>query len=130
MEIIVDFIYFIIAAAVAVIFIYVMVSGYLHRMKTVAEPMYTVKAKLSGKRIGETAGGSDDMPGKAGAEIVYFATFANSEGVEKELRVTKTEYEALTVGMNGTLVFRGDVMLSFEAASGGCDEDEVEANEE
>lgn len=131
---IVDLIYFIIAAAVAAIFIFVMVSSYFRLVKTGTEPMYTVDASVSGKR---SASGGDEMMdsgnskqahGKAGTGNEYFAVFANSDGAQKELRVTKSEYEALTVGARGTLVFRGDVMVSFEEKA--SEQDEVEENEE
>lgn len=126
MENIIEIIYFIAAIAVSAVFIYVMANGFFLWTKKGTVPVITVTAAVSGKSIGEAANDFE----KIKAPNEYFATFVNSQGAEKELRITESEYKALVVGISGTLAYRGDVMLSFDAAASCLDKKEVETNEE
>lgn len=126
MDNIINPLYVVIAIAVAAVFIYVMINGFLRWSKSSAVPVVTVKATVSDKRKVEASGDGDRNNRTAGE---YYASFLNSNGAEKELRITKNEYEALIPGMAGTLIFRGSIMLSFEAAECSSDENEVESNE-
>lgn len=122
----IDIIYFILAIAALAVFIYVMVNGYFRWSRNSRSPVVTVKAEVSAKR---SCGSSDNLK-KRKAAGEYYVTFLNTEGAEKELRVTGSEFSAIEAGQSGTLIYRDGVMLSFEARSDSSDENEVSANEE
>lgn len=107
MENIFDVLSVVVAIAAAAAFAFVFIKGIMELMKKDRFPITTIEAKVSGKR-------EDRIETGRKPKRECYATFKNSNGMEKELRLTPAEYDILNDGDKGVLIFRGDVLLSFE----------------
>ena len=100
----------IIALAAVVLFVYVIVKSAFDWSRKSALPVVNMHARVASKR-------SEEIPSSKKKKSACFVTFENDEGAAKELSVTPTEFQQLSVGDMGTLTYRADLLLSFEISS-------------
>ena len=99
--------FFVIAAAVVAVNIYIISSALKRRREIRNAPLLTVPARVTGKRTAVSGGGDFAV------STSYYVTFEDENGARMEFSVDSGQFALLADGDLGSLTFKGPQFISF-----------------
>ncbi len=98
---------------VAALFLRMIIVNICSLVSHKRSPDKNVRAKVTAKRC-ETGSGEFVSNGVRTGKTVYFLTFADENGEELSFNVLRQEYDAVSEGDTGYLIYHAEKFLHFE----------------